>query len=526
MEVDDFHNDYEYENMDDTVHKNNRFDAETIDHDNLQQQIQHPDKEKATGAPKKVRSHTQKAEIWKMVSNERILVMFNKFGKPVGDIGKELVKYSGTLVRMPEHVSIEHSDRRKVPMQQGGYHGGKWRTWKGVLKPRGYDPSLTIDEIVAQQINNDDRVNPTQFKELVKHWFTPEFQNTCAKKRSSRSNMKEPHVTGTKSSARLPHEVVMKNDGVYSTRGEMYIKTRTRKDGSVVDDEAASVVASLKDQDDFTRDDYSKVKGPEKRGYVRLVGRMPATKDKGDSEINSQTIHQLQSVVNVMMNIIHEHIPNANLSTVLKDMNIHVTVIVMSSRKRKSERIAIKSLSRFTNTEEDPIDLDTTDQSKQLRKKNMKQKDDSDDFVEKDIDNEESDRKKRCRYFENGKAKDKAENGQRKKKVVRQTRKKVDVTEASGSKRWMILNTRSSPAQLFRCVKLLRDNQKRGVMKMDFGKLLKFNMDGIPSKMTHFVVDRLKCKRMEIICKGGCLKITPQLIHKLLGLPIGGVKIR
>ncbi|KAL8245820.1 hypothetical protein R6Q59_007036 [Mikania micrantha] len=205
-------------------------------------------------------------------------------------------------------------------------HGEKWRTWKVVLKSRGYDPSLTIDEIVAQQINNDDTVNPTQFKELVKCWFTPDF-------RSSRSKMKEPHVTGTKSFARLAHEVAMKNDGVYPTRGEMYKKTRTCKDGSVVDDEAASVVASMKaiasdststpgDRDDFTRDDYSKVKGPNKRGYVRLVGRMPATKDKGDSEINSQTIHQLQSVVNVMMNIVHEHIPNANLSTVLKDMNI------------------------------------------------------------------------------------------------------------------------------------------------------------------------------------------------------------
>ncbi|KAL8251457.1 hypothetical protein R6Q59_035150 [Mikania micrantha] len=120
--------------------------------------------------------------------------------------------------------------------------GKKWRTWKGVLKSRGYDPSLTIDEIVTQQINDDDRVNPTQFKELVKRWFTPEFQNTCAKKRSSRSKMKEPHVTGTKSFARLAHEVAMKNDGVYPTRGEMYIKTRTRKDGSVVDDEAAGIM--------------------------------------------------------------------------------------------------------------------------------------------------------------------------------------------------------------------------------------------------------------------------------------------
>ncbi|KAL8265486.1 hypothetical protein R6Q59_023616 [Mikania micrantha] len=110
-------------------------------------------------------------------------------------------------------------------------------------------------------------------------------------------------------------------------------------------------------------------------------------------------------------------------------------------------------------------------------------------------------------------------------KMVWQQTKKVAVTEASASKKWMVLNTRSSIAQVFRCVKLLRDNQKKGVRQIGFGKLLKFNMDGIPSRMTHFVVDRLKGKRMEIIYKGGCLKIIPQLIHKLLGAPIGGVKI-
>ncbi|KAI3823680.1 hypothetical protein L1987_05120 [Smallanthus sonchifolius] len=69
-------------------------------------------------APKKVRGYTQKAETWKMNSTQRIVVTFNKFGKPVGDEGNELVQYLGTLVRMADHVSIEYSDWRKVPMQK------------------------------------------------------------------------------------------------------------------------------------------------------------------------------------------------------------------------------------------------------------------------------------------------------------------------------------------------------------------------------------------------------------------------
>lgn len=55
--------------------------------------------------------------------------------------------------------------------------GKKWRAWKGTLKTRFYDPSLNVDEIVAQA-KNDNRVNQTQFKELVTRWFTPEFQVT------------------------------------------------------------------------------------------------------------------------------------------------------------------------------------------------------------------------------------------------------------------------------------------------------------------------------------------------------------
>ncbi|KAL8223958.1 hypothetical protein R6Q57_019433 [Mikania cordata] len=68
-------------------------------------------------APKKVRGYTTKAQTWKMNSTQRIVVRFNKFGKPVGDEANELAQFLGTLVRMPDHVSIEYLDWRKVPAQ-------------------------------------------------------------------------------------------------------------------------------------------------------------------------------------------------------------------------------------------------------------------------------------------------------------------------------------------------------------------------------------------------------------------------
>ncbi|KAL8204465.1 hypothetical protein R6Q57_010088 [Mikania cordata] len=126
----------------------------------------------------------------------------------------------------------------------------------------------------------------------------------------------------------------MKNDGVYPTRGEMYIKTRTRKDGTIVDVEASHVVAALKDirndstktsddQNDITNDAYSKVKGPEKRGYIRLVGKMSTEKNNGPSE-ESESINKLKSVVNALAMIIQDHIPNANLTPVLSNLNVEV----------------------------------------------------------------------------------------------------------------------------------------------------------------------------------------------------------
>ncbi|KAD3336078.1 hypothetical protein E3N88_31597 [Mikania micrantha] len=119
-----------------------------------------------------------------------------------GDEANELAQFLGTLVRMPDHVSIEYPDWRKVPAQNKEdmyslvktkfvFHPNetndikkwilysmrkKWRAWKGSLKARLYDPSLTVDEIVAQQVKHDNRVSQTQFKELATRWVTPKFQ--------------------------------------------------------------------------------------------------------------------------------------------------------------------------------------------------------------------------------------------------------------------------------------------------------------------------------------------------------------
>ncbi|KAM0029940.1 hypothetical protein Hdeb2414_s0018g00531541 [Helianthus debilis subsp. tardiflorus] len=103
-----------YKDIDDTIDEIQMEDHNySEDEHNDQEQLHGPEKDKATGAPKKVRGHTQNVEIWKMNSTERIAVTFNDFGQPVGEEGKGLVRYLGTLVRMADHVSIKYSDWRK-----------------------------------------------------------------------------------------------------------------------------------------------------------------------------------------------------------------------------------------------------------------------------------------------------------------------------------------------------------------------------------------------------------------------------
>ncbi|GJX79159.1 transposase, Ptta/En/Spm, plant [Tanacetum coccineum] len=276
------------------------------------------DKSLHQGAKKRVRGPTKKKEIWNLASDEKVLVTFNELCQPIGDEGNELTNFLGTLVRMPQHIGIHYPEWRKVPKEkkddlwsivkekfsfQSDHSekdikewimsdmSTKWKCWKYELKKSSYDPTMTINEIVASQ--TDDRVETGQFRTLVESWFTEEKQVESERKKINRLKSIEPHVTGTKSFARVKDEETKKNKGVSPSRGGMYCITRTRKDGSIVNAVAAQVVADIKsigdsssiDQEttnnsDWTNDDLSKVKGPERRGSVCCTGKFLVRNDK------------------------------------------------------------------------------------------------------------------------------------------------------------------------------------------------------------------------------------------------------
>ncbi|KAK9050875.1 hypothetical protein SSX86_030157 [Deinandra increscens subsp. villosa] len=101
-----------------------------------------------------------------------------------------------------------------------------------------------------------------------------------------------------------------------------------------------------------------------------------------------------------------------------------------------------------------------------------------------------------------------------------------DPTAAQDDPKFRSLRTRSSPIQFSKCVRLLRPKQKEVVRKMGFGQLLTFMCDGVPLKLGHFVVDNFNPKRMVIQVGDHSVRVNPKAIHKLLGVPFGGRKLK
>ncbi|GKC63668.1 transposase, Ptta/En/Spm [Tanacetum coccineum] len=138
------------------------------------------------------------------------------------------------------------------------------------------------------------------------------FKAISEKKKIVRSKSYEPHALGTKSFARLADEQ-KKKTGVLPTRGTLYIISRTKKNGSIVNATAAKVIKELLNDAststsnttndaststsntttgngivDWSNDDLARVKGKEKGGYTRCVGpniRLPRSKRSCVSQV-------------------------------------------------------------------------------------------------------------------------------------------------------------------------------------------------------------------------------------------------
>ncbi|KAD3337024.1 hypothetical protein E3N88_32544 [Mikania micrantha] len=210
----------------------------------------------------------------------------------------------------------------------------------------------------------------------------------------------------------------------------------------------------------------------------------------------------------------------------------------MSSR-RKSGRITNKTLGKFTNAADDPINLDTVEKS---NKKDLKRK-------KKGIGGNggryQYQRRSSCQKgnklqltdTESEEVEPRVKKGKKlKQRLILATRSKKQ-KDRMKTMSCVVVKMAEIEVSLEKEKVDLVKKRKKGKEKVydtdskgDAGRL------GVTQKgnkhvwfmravLAHFVVDRLKPKRMEIVCKGRSLKITPGLIHKLWGIPNGGIQV-
>ncbi|XP_024634138.1 uncharacterized protein [Medicago truncatula] len=297
-----------------------------------------------THCEKKTRGYTHMLDVWDMPDGEFILIEVDSLGNPMGWEGKTLLNAIGSLVRRHQCAPINHiswkdmletditnmfdlikSKFRFVPelTEQTTQilkdnMSSKWRQFKHDLKSKGYDESKTEEEMAS--IIPDTRVDPSQYRALVHHWCSKEGKKISQINKRNRSKYEDLHCMGTKNLPRLIHEMTTKAIGVQPSRAEIYIETRTRKDGSIVTEKAASTIEELKkhmaevensenfqvteDSTNWMNDTYSKVKGPERRGRVRCLGKLPRHASSNISSQRTNSEDRLQKVESVLGNLV------------------------------------------------------------------------------------------------------------------------------------------------------------------------------------------------------------------------------
>ncbi|KAG8503877.1 hypothetical protein CXB51_001818 [Gossypium anomalum] len=204
-----------------------------------------------------------------LADGERIFVLINKFGQPVGPNSSKLSSFLGTVARNGHRAPLNFIDWRAMPdsykddmweyvqtkfdIDPSGKSwvmqsiATKWRDWKADLKATYYD-SLNTDEERLKV--SDPRVVPDQWPSLISYWNSEDTKKRCARNRANRQKQTCGHSSGTKSYARICEEERNKRpDGKEPTRAELYILTHTRKNGQPVDNTAAKLISKIREQE-------------------------------------------------------------------------------------------------------------------------------------------------------------------------------------------------------------------------------------------------------------------------------------
>nr|XP_043634810.1 uncharacterized protein LOC122605915 [Erigeron canadensis]XP_043634811.1 uncharacterized protein LOC122605915 [Erigeron canadensis] len=88
-----------------------------------------------------------------------------------------------------------------------------------------------------------------------------------------------------------------------------------------------------------------------------------------------------------------------------------------------------------------------------------------------------------------------------------------------------MMHIRTSPKSLYEAIGSLSFSQKKCVIEMGFGSLLDFKIAGLSSRIVYYLVNNFDDKNLVLNVGAGKIMVTPDLIHDILGVPLGGVQL-
>ncbi|XP_077220548.1 uncharacterized protein LOC143854446 [Tasmannia lanceolata] len=251
---------------------------------------------------KKKRGPTKLDHLYKMEG--RLMVKLNKYKQVVGNNASKCGKFLGVTAKIGSLLPIDVFSWKNMP------ESNKEDAWSTLLEK--FDVPIDGKDWVMGQLNekwryhkyklrrkyfnerSDEVIFPPKFDGIIKaqyirlwnHWKTHEFQKQSTTNAANRNKSWTPHTGGSKAFAVIIEEEEEKTKKPYG-RDELWIKTRTRKDGSFVNDSYEDTVKKIREiqktqpmensqSSVACKDDIlSQAIGQDKHGRLRCLGKGP-----------------------------------------------------------------------------------------------------------------------------------------------------------------------------------------------------------------------------------------------------------
>ncbi|XP_013743057.1 uncharacterized protein LOC106445946 [Brassica napus] len=262
--------------------------------------------------------------------NARIKVDFTAFGEPCGEGSVKLSSYLGPLVR--EHVPVVIDDWRKIGDDR------KTVLWKSVqlrfeldgeyekaavMKQMGCIWRASKSRLVNQILNAEnhterlklrpDNIQLAEWKKFVKEKTSKEFR-AVRESYKERRRKQIPHTCSRKGMVRLAED--LKKDGTEVTRLNVWVKSRTKKDGTAVNTDAADKIEKATE---FIRSDHqgssssnpkedtlTQILGPDNPGRLRAMGRGMSVSKLAFFEVKNKYVTEMQQTQNKLKQQVEE----------------------------------------------------------------------------------------------------------------------------------------------------------------------------------------------------------------------------